>query len=402
MYRPITISQYRSDKVATYKEAKNTQFIVERSKAGNITKRWEFRYQFNNKRRKRTLSPSTLEQDRKILQQWRDLLASGIDPLEAKSAIRPVELSDEPVELKSPSFRSVAKSCELIRMANSRAGRWSNKFVKRLENYAYPKIGNVPIDEVNRDSVLAVIKPLWGTKNPTAQKLLTDIKYVLGYAISEGLREPGNDPTQWSHNLEFKLPAANRVHQKKHHASMPYDRIPSFIEGLNGIDSVSAYFVHFTILTGIRNGTVRKSEWREFDFNNLVWNIPETKNGRPFTVPLTEQMLNVLTRLAAIREQDFVFYQDRDPQKPVSENCGTSHLKKVWGLEGVTMHGFRSTLSTYLNQQEGLDPRIIDACIEHRMGSEIELSYNRSEWLNKRRSYMQVWNDFCWSYMDAQ
>ena len=65
------------------------------------------------------------------------------------------------------------------------------------------------------------------------------------------------------------------------------------------------------------------------------------------------------------------------------------------------MHGFRSTLSTYLNQQEGLDPRIIDACIEHRMGSEIELSYNRSEWLNKRRSYMQVWNDYCWSEIDG-
>lgn len=401
MYKPITNSQYRSDKVATYKEAKNTRFVIERTKAGNIIRRWEFRYQFNKKDRIRTLSPSTLEQDRKILQQWRDLFAAGIDPLEVKSATRPEDLLDESIELKKPTFSAVAKSCELLRMSNSRAGRWSNKFIKRLENYVYPKIGDVPIDEVDRDAVLTVVKPLWQTKNPTAQKLLTDIKYVLGYAIAEGLREAGNDPTQWSHNLEFKLPAAQRVHQKKNHASMPYEQIPLFIKGLNEIDGISAYFVHFTILTGIRNGTVRKSEWRDFDFKNAVWNIPETKNGKPFSVPLTDQMLYVLNRLAAIREKDFVFYQDRNSDKPVSENCGTAHLKKVWRLEGVTMHGFRSTLSTYLNQQEGLDPRIIDACIEHRMGSEIELSYNRSEWLNKRRSYMKVWNDFCWSQING-
>lgn len=401
MYRSVTISQYRSDKVAIYKEAKNTRFIVELTKAGNIRKRWEFRYQLNKKDRVRTLRPTTLDQDRKILQEWRDLLAAGIDPLEVSSSRLPIVIGGQAVKLKADSFQSVAKSCEEVRMANSRAGRWANKFIKRLETYAYPKIGSIPIDEIDREAVLSVIEPLWNTKNPTAQKLLTDIKYVLGYAISEGLRAPGSDPTRWSHNLEFKLPAANRTHRKQNHPSMSYDEIPQFIEAINELNTIPALFVHFTVLTGIRNGTVRKSEWRDFDFKNSVWNIPVTKNGRPFTVPLTDQMLSVMDRLLAIKNSDFVFYQDRAPKKPVSENCGTSHLKKVWGLEGVTMHGFRSSLSTYLNQQEGLDPRIIDACIEHRMGSEIELSYNRSEWVNKRRGYMRFWNDYCWGLIDG-
>jgi len=88
MYKPITISQYKSDKIAKYKEAKNTRFIVELTKAGNITKRWESRYQFDKKERTRTLVLTTLENDRKILQQWRELLAAGIDPLEVKSATR--------------------------------------------------------------------------------------------------------------------------------------------------------------------------------------------------------------------------------------------------------------------------------------------------------------------------
>ena len=91
MYKPITISQYKSDKIAKYKEAKNTRFIVELTKAGNITKRWEFRYQFNKKERTRTLVPTILENDRKILQQWRPLPPS---PIPRKAVRQPSEPKD--------------------------------------------------------------------------------------------------------------------------------------------------------------------------------------------------------------------------------------------------------------------------------------------------------------------
>jgi hypothetical protein len=110
MYRSVTISQYRSDKVAIYKEAKNTRFIVELTKAGNIRKRWEFRYQLNKKDRVRTLRPTTLDQDRKILQEWRDLLAAGIDPLEVSSSRLPIVIGGQAVKLKADSFQVSALS----------------------------------------------------------------------------------------------------------------------------------------------------------------------------------------------------------------------------------------------------------------------------------------------------
>jgi integrase len=135
----------------------------------------------------------------------------------------------------------------------------------------------------------------------------------------------------------------------------------------------------------------------------LVWHIPKTKNGKPFSVPLTPQMLQILKAVKNANNSPYVFHQKRDANKPLSENAGTVHLKKVWGFNTgeITMHGFRATFSTYMNNLPELNPRVIDACIEHQMGDPIEQSYNRSGWLNKRRHYMEIWNDYCVSLVNT-
>ena len=270
MYKPITISQYKSNKVAKYREAKNTRFIVELTKAGNITKRWEFRYQFNKKERTRTLVPSTLEYDRKILQHWRDLLAAGIDPLEVKSPTRAAEVMDDPPEQRDKTFKEIAQACEDIRTQNSTARRGADQHIQRLTAYVYPLVGNVPITEFNRSHVLAVIKPIWASKNRTCEKLLSDITYVWNYAMSNGFREHAPSPAQWKGNLEFDLPKSSVVHEVRHFPSMHYEKVPELCASLWETSSNTSMFLLFTILCGIRNGTVRQAEWNEIDLKQRI------------------------------------------------------------------------------------------------------------------------------------
>ena len=398
MYKPITISQYKSDKIAKYKEAKNTRFIVGLTKAGNITKRWEFRYQFDKKERTRTLVPTTLENDRKILQQWRELLAAGIDPLEVKSATRAADVMDTTPEQRDRTFKEIAQACEDIRTQNSTARRGTDQHVQRLTDYVYPKVGNVPITEFNRSHVLSVIKPLWATKNRTCEKLLSDITYVWNYAISNGFREPAMSPAQWKGNLEFDLPKSSVVHEVRHFPSMPYEEVPELCASLWGTSSNTSMFLLFTILCGIRNGTVRQAEWNEIDLKQRIWNISKTKNGQPWSVPLTEQMIKVLERMTGKRN-GYVFTQERDDEKPVSENAGNVHLKKVCGIDPsyAVTHGFRASLSSYLNNETRFSTTRIEQTIEHKMKDKIEAAYNRSENISRRLETLQVWNDYCWS-----
>ena len=397
MYKPITISQYKSDKIAKYKEAKNTRFIVELTKAGNITKRWEFRYQFNKKERTRTLVPTTLENDRKILQQWRELLAAGIDPLEVKSVTRAADVMDNPPEQRDKTFKEIAQACEDIRTQNSTARRGADQHIQRLTNYVYPLVGNVPITEFDRSQVLSVIKPLWATKNRTCEKLLSDITYVWNYAISNGFREPAMSPAQWKGNLEFDLPKSSVVHEVKHFPSMPYEEVPELCASLWETSSNTSMFLLFTILCGIRNGTVRQAEWNEIDLKQRIWSIPKTKNGQPWSVPLTEQMIKVLKQMIG-EQTGYVFTQERNDKKPVSENAGNVHLRKVCGIDPsyAVTHGFRASLSSYLNNETRFSTARIEQTIEHKMKDKIEAAYNRSENISRRLETLQVWNDFCW------
>ena len=402
MYKPITISQYKSDKIAKYKEAKNTRFIVELTKAGNITKRWEFRYQFNKKERTRTLVPTTLENDRKILQQWRELLAAGIDPLEVKSVTRAADVMDNPPEQRDKTFKEIAQACEDIRTQNSTARRGADQHIQRLTNYVYPLVGNVPITEFDRSQVLSVIKPLWATKNRTCEKLLSDITYVWNYAISNGFREPAMSPAQWKGNLEFDLPKSSVVHEVKHFPSMPYQEVPELCTSLWETSSNTSMFLLFTILCGIRNGTVRQAEWNEIDLKQRIWSIPKTKNGQPWSVPLTEQMIKVLKRMTGNRT-GYVFTQERDDRKPVSENAGNVHLRKVCSIDPsyAVTHGFRASLSSYLNNETRFSTARIEQTIEHKMKDKIEAAYNRSENISRRLETLQVWNDYCWSKING-
>ena len=261
----------------------------------------------------------------------------------------------------------------------------------------------MPITEFNSSHVLLVIKPIWATKNRTCEKLLSDITYVWNYAISIGFREPAISPAQWKGNLEFDLPKSSVVHEVRHFPSMPYDEVPELSASLWGTSSNTSMFLLFTILCGIRNGTVRQAEWNEINLKQRIWNIPKTKNGQPWSVPLTKQMTKVLERMTRER-RDYIFTQERDDKKPVSENAGNVHLRKVCGIDSsyAVTHGFRASLSSYLNNETQFSTARIEQTIEHKIKDKIEAAYNRSENISRRLETLQVWNDFCWSKIEGE
>ena len=389
----ITASQYKTrNKKIRKLDTPNCTWIVEKAKSGNWRAYWLFRYQINGKSRELTFLPETLDEDRQKAQEWRKLLKAGIDPKEGKLKLERNRKRDE------ITFEEVARAALKIKARNHSNHRWATKPLRSLENHVFPKIGNQKISNLDRDDVIDLIEPLWQSMNPTAQKILTYLSWSFGYAISEGIYTKSN-PTTWKGNLEYKLPQASKIHAKRHQPAMDYNDLPDFFAQLNSHESLTARFVQFCILSGIRNGTVRTMRWNDIDRKTKVWHIPVTKNGKPFSVPLTTQMLEILERSVDKSGSKVVFHQARDPSKPMSENAGTIHLKKVWGFVTgeITMHGFRSTFSTYMNEQPALNSQVIDACIEHQMGDPIEQSYNRSGWLTRRREYMEIWNDYCWS-----
>ena len=54
----------------------------------------------------------------------------------------------------------------------------------------------------------------------------------------------------------------------------------------------------------------------------------------------------------------------------------------------ITVHGFRSTISTLLNEK-GKNPDIIERLLAHQEGNKVRAAYNHAEYLQQRRDTLQ-------------
>lgn len=87
--------------------------------------------------------------------------------------------------------------------------KWTNTkdcahFLSTLKTYAYPKIGNLPVAEIQTSHVLAVLEPFWKSKPETADRVRRCIEWVLGWAAARGYRS-GDNPARWRGHLAHVL-----------------------------------------------------------------------------------------------------------------------------------------------------------------------------------------------------
>ncbi len=64
------------------------------------------------------------------------------------------------------------------------AGQWR----QTLRDYAYPRIGRKRVGEVSTADVLAILKPIWSSKPPTAKAVRNRISAVMRWAVAKGYR----------------------------------------------------------------------------------------------------------------------------------------------------------------------------------------------------------------------
>jgi integrase len=60
-----------------------------------------------------------------------------------------------------------------------------------------------------------------------------------------------------------------------------------------------------------------------------------------------------------------------------------------------TIHGFRSTLRDWAGEATNFPRDVAEMALAHRVGDETERAYRRGDTLEKRRTLMQAWADYC-------
>ena len=107
------------------------------------------------------------------------------------------------------------------------------------------------------------------------------------------------------------------------------------------------------------------------------------------------EFLDILHQVEEISGcEKLVFPQQKNPQRPMSENTLLYALYRMGYHKRATVHGFRATASTILNESGQWHPDAIERQLAHVEGNKVRAAYNRAEYLDERREMMQWWADY--------
>jgi integrase len=387
----MALTTKRIEKLPPGKHADGQGLYCLATKTGGRS--WALRYERQGRERWHGLGPCHTfkpEEARQRARKAKQLLFDGIDPIDAAREQRS-KLALQAA--RTITFADAAKQYFDQHQASWSSVKHAHQFWKSLETYAFPVIGKLPVSSVDTGLILKIIEPIWKDQYQTASRVRGRVASVLDWTTVRGYRS-GTNPAQWKGHLAEVLPAKGEFTKVEHHAALPYADVPSFVAQLSQHQGIAPHAFEFLILTAARTSEVLSARWSEFDFENRIWIIPpdRMKTRKEHRVPLTDRMIKILKALPCEGGDNGLVFIGSKANAPLAKNT----LSKLVGTMGhdCTVHGFRSSFRTWAAESTAFPREIIEAALAHATGNAVELAYQRSDVIEKRRQLMAQWAAF--------
>lgn len=359
-------------------------------KTGTKSGKWVFRFTIHGRRREMGLGAYpevSLAEARQKAEQARALIRNDQDPIKARQnakreAIRNLHILSD---IAQDAFDS--RKAEL--KGDGKAGRWFSP----LEIHILPKLGKLPVSDIDQIDIRDCIAPIWHTKAETAKKALNRLNICLRHAAALGLEVDLQAPEK------ARALLGKSKHKVKHIASLPWQDVPDFFHSLEE-DTITHLALKLLILTGLRSKPIRFIH--EGQIVGDIWTVPgDLMKGREgqtadFRVPLVPEMLDIIDRARPQSRDGYLFPNVR---KGVISDATMSRFMERRGLE-ARPHGFRSSLRNWLSEQTDAPHDVAEAMIAHFPGSKVEKAYKRTDFLDQRRELHEKWAMFISNYSE--
>jgi len=379
----LTALKVKAAKAAgTYQDGGGLMLVVKPSGAQS----WQLRIQVNGKRRDfglESASDVSLADARKKAEELRWQCRSGLDPIAIKRAAK--------AEADGiPTFEAAARLVHAEHKPGWRNAKHAAQWLSTLEEYAFPDIGQKPVDRIDGPEIRDLLARIWLSKPETARRVRQRIGSVLDWAHAKGYRTSEAPMRSVSRGLPRQPKRDN------HFAALPYEELPALMAELAANISLGRLALRFAILTACRSGEVRGATWAEIDLKQRTWTIPAArmKAGKEHVVPLSEAGVEVLRVAEPFRGRNkdaFIF--PGKPGKPLSDMTLTKALRDM-GHAQITVHGFRSTFRDWAAEQTSTPGDVVEAALAHTIRNKVEAAYRRTNYLEKRRPLMEMWGQF--------
>ena len=296
------------------------------------------------------------------------------------------------------TFRAAATQYHSENEAGWKSTVYARQWLASLENYAFPKLGDMPTGSISSADIIAVLTPIWQEIPDTARQVRNRICAVLDYSHAKGWRSREAPSGNGSLKAGRGLPRQVKVRENR--KAMPYVALPGFLTALRRKPSFGRLALELLILTGVRSQEVRLATWSEFDLESRLWTIPaeHMKRNKAHIVPLSDEALAVLAKADALRmsESDVVF--PGVAGKPMSDMTLLKVLRDM--SEPYHVHGFRSAFTDWA-ANEGIPDAVVEAALAHKTPDAVQAAYRRTTYLGTpdqpgaRVKLMAAWGRYC-------
>jgi integrase len=397
----LQVRQLNTKKPGRLSDGGNLYLETNKGKNGDLVRSWIFRFKLNGGRERDmgvgSLDSIGLAKARELATQYREQVATGIDPIEHRREARAKIAASVPV----PSFDEVAKSYITAHRPSWRSTVHARQWETTLRTYASPVLGRLPVNAITTDHIMRVLEPIWHEKTDTAKRTRGRIETVLNYATVRKFRH-GDNPARWTGYLSELLARPSRLAPVQHHAALDYKNIATFMAQLRQHEGIGALALEFTVLTCARTGETLGATYDEIDFDDKVWIVPGSriKAGQEHRVPLSKATMAVLHKVRKITtdiggkagKSKLLFPNDRTGGQ-LSPNALLSILKRMKRAD-VTVHGFRSAFRDWAAEDTHFPSDAAELALAHKVSNKVEAAYRRGSMFNKRRLMMEAWANY--------
>ena len=354
----------------------------------NGGKYWRMDYEFRGKGNTHSIGvwpQISLVEARHKRDEAKMLLKSGKDPNLEKKKLKSNAVLDQ-----GNTFGSISEEW-FERMQHEWSEDYFHDSKRAFELHVLPYLKDIPISEIEHAEIKSVLSRMEEQRKfVAAKKVLQKLDRIFRFA---------NRNHYCKQNPVILLKGDVITPKKKNQPALEESDLPEFLKKLDDLDVyiTTKMGLRMVMLTLTRTKEIRHSTWDEFDLESdkPVWRIPadRMKMNRDHMVPLSRQAVEVMKKVKRFSRGDqFVFEQKNNPQKPMSENTMLYAMYRMGYHGRATVHGFRATASTILNEK-GFRSDVIELLLAHVEKNQIRAAYNRAEYLDERREILQWWAD---------
>ena len=154
--------------------------------------------------------------------------------------------------------------------------------------------------------------------------------------VYEKIRAVFNKAIEWGWDGKNPAVGVTKNKEKSRDRFLYPDEMQKFLEAVRDEENTTARdYILLSLLTGARRSNVLAMRWEDINFSIQQWRIPDTKNGEPHIIPLSNQAMDILNARKKQAQSEWVFASTgakghlNDPKKAWKRICNDATIR-LW------------------------------------------------------------------------